>query len=155
MGHRRKAREYALQILYQLDLNPDAVLEEVLEEFWSRKGADPAMREFTNLLVRGTLSHREEVDQQIQIWSEHWRLDRISVVDRNILRMAIFELFYVPDVPVRVTINEAIEIAKRYGERESAAFVNGILDRVARENKHRLEAKWEPLPAPPSSGEAS
>jgi len=88
-------------------------------------------REFADLLVRGTVEHLDEIDQAIQGVSTHWKIHRMACVDRNILRMAAYELFHVREVPKRVTLNEAIEIAKRYGAEESWAFINGILDKMA------------------------
>ena len=138
MGVRRKAREFALQVLYQHDLNKENALEDLLNDFLSDKEVPGDIREFCHRLVKGTLSTLDEMDQQIRSCTENWSLERISVVDRNILRIAIYELFYIENIPVRVTLNEAIEIAKRFGQEDSASFINGVLDRVVRENKDRL-----------------
>jgi N utilization substance protein B len=141
MGFRRKAREFALQMLYQFDFNREKNLQELLDEFWAEREISPDIQPFCNRLVEGTLSVLDDLDSRIRSCAENWSLERISVVDRNILRIAIFELLYVDDVPVRVTLNEAIEIAKKFGQEESPAFVNGILDRIVRENKDRLSKK--------------
>ena len=153
MGTRRRAREFALQILYQLDvLGPSGAAggaersetvdqlsdEQALGLFWRNfaaeaEGALPAdlgeIQPFAERLVRGVREHLAELDAQIQGASKNWRLERMARVDRNLLRLALYELKHVDDVPAKVAINEAIEIAKRYGTSESPAFVNGILDR--------------------------
>ena len=126
---RSRCREWALQFLYQGEfsrpIDPTA-----LERFWGHfqdGGAAPA---YLKELVEGVGSHLEELDALIVRYSEHWRLERMTVVDRNLLRLAIYELMYQPGVPPKVVINEAVEMAKRYGSEESGAFVNGILDQV-------------------------
>ena len=133
MGKRRKAREVALQFLYQLDLHdaPDPSPYEA--EFWSRHPVDDEARAFADALVRGTKQNQSKIDALIGQFTEHWDLERMAVVDRNILRVAIYELLWQPDVPPKVAINEAIEIAKKFGTRESGRFINGILDRVHKE----------------------
>ncbi len=93
--------------------------------------------EFLRRLVLGVLDHREELDQLIEKYSENWRLDRIDLIDRNILRMALFELLYCKDIPPKVTINEAIDLGKRYGSEDSGSFINGILDRIQNEVVHK------------------
>jgi N utilization substance protein B len=129
MGKRRKAREMALMVLYEVDFRPtDAAL--VLREFWAEHVVPPEVREFADALANGTLEHLAELDQTIQGNAAHWSLARIAPVERNILRMAAFELCYRHDIPERVAINEAIELAKLYGSEESGAFVNGILDQI-------------------------
>jgi len=130
MGVRRRARENALKMLYAREVGSHP-LEEVIGFFWELFEPDPEGRDFTEKLVRGTVEHLEELDQSIQEVSIHWKISRMAFVDRNILRMAAYELFYIKEVPKRVTLNEAIEIAKRYGTEESWAFINGILDKLA------------------------
>lgn len=135
MGKRREGREAAVQYLYQLDLNGRA-LTISQEEFWAMRVAPgaapvpPKTQEFTNNLVAGVCSKLEEVDERIQRYAANYELSRIAAVDRNILRVAIYEMLFCEDVPPVVSINEAIEIAKRFGTEESGRFVNGILDRV-------------------------
>ncbi|MDI7258949.1 MAG: transcription antitermination factor NusB [Thermodesulfobacteriota bacterium] len=132
MGKRRRSREFALQVLYQLEISRrDAfqTLAQSRENFPSEEGDD----EFSEFVVLGVTKHLEEIDQLIKKYSEHWRLDRIAFIDRNILRMAIFELLYCEEIPPKVTINEAIDLAKRYGSEESGSFINGILDRIQNE----------------------
>jgi N utilization substance protein B len=143
MGPRRKAREVALQILYQIDaqggeLPAERALGLFIEHFSKAPQAegeepedtlDEASRTFAAELVRGVREKLDELDAAISAVSRNWRLERMARVDRNLLRMAVYELKHSKDVPAKVVLNEAIEIAKRYGTSESAAFVNGILDR--------------------------
>jgi transcription antitermination protein NusB len=133
MGKRRKAREVALQFLYQLDQTGAEDPTPFEEEFWARHLVDADARAFAASLVRGAKAEQKKIDAIIAESAEHWGLERMAVVDRNILRMAVFELLYEPDVPGKVAINEAIEIAKKFGTAESSRFINGVLDRVHRE----------------------
>jgi N utilization substance protein B len=139
---RTRGREYALQILYEVDTSgKDA--ESALETYWVNfegpgrpAGApepDAALKDFTALLVRGVTKNQAELDQLVERCSINWRLDRMPRVDRNVLRLAAFELSHSQDVPMKVVINEAIELGKRYGSEESGAFINGILDKIAGE----------------------
>lgn len=132
---RRKAREYALQMLYQAEFSggpPESRL------FWrEHEDAPPEVREFAEGIVRGTLAHLAELDGVIQETAEHWVLDRMPAVDRNLLRAAAYELLHRPDVPTAVVINEALEIGKKFSSAEAAAFINGILDRIARSRRGR------------------
>ena len=133
MGRRRKAREVALQFLYQLDLSGEGGPGGSEDEFWSRHPVDVEARAFADSLVRGTKENQEKIDSLIGQFTEHWDLDRMAVVDRNILRAAVYELLWHPDIPPKVAINEAIEIAKKFGTADSSRFINGVLDRIARE----------------------
>jgi N utilization substance protein B len=130
---RRKAREVALQFLYQLDLQGENDPGPHAPEFWARHPLDEDLRVFAEEIVRGTKSAQTKIDDIIVRSTEHWDLDRMAVVDRNILRLAVYELGWTSDTPPKVVINEAIEIAKKFGTRESSRFINGILDRVHRE----------------------
>ncbi|MBN2200017.1 MAG: transcription antitermination factor NusB [Candidatus Aminicenantes bacterium] len=130
MGLRRKAREAALQLLYQLEFEPGEG-EDGRRKYWSQRRADKAVREYADRLFRTVLERREEVDALLRSVSRHWRLERMSVVDRNILRLASVELLLGEADPA-VVIDEAIEVARTYGSGESAAFVNGILDALSR-----------------------
>jgi len=164
VGSRRKAREAALQIFFQLDfvynrglahpagyrsavassvagLEPPpqracrAVdLDETLKLYWESNLVAPDIREFADYLCRGTQERIKEIDAMIEKHSTNWKISRMTAVDRNILRLATFELLDLRDIPHSVTINEAVEIAKRYGTEESAAFINGILDKIAKED---------------------
>ncbi len=132
MGKRRKAREAALQALYQIDLaghSADEALQSLRESFGE---TDTDVLGYAEMLVRGVADNREELDALVGAHSPNWRVDRMARVDRNILRVATFELRHRTDVPVKVILNEAIEVAKRFGTEESSAFINGVLDKVAR-----------------------
>ncbi len=130
MGTRRRARECALQLLYMWEYHrPGGVFDPAL--YWADRTEEPAIRQFTERLVTGVIEHVEEVDPLIRRASLNWRIDRMAVVDRNILRLATYELMAVPDTPVKVVLNEAIELSKRYGSEDSSAFVNGVLDKIA------------------------
>jgi N utilization substance protein B len=133
MTRRRKAREVALQFLYQLDLQGERDPGTQATEFWTRHPLDDDAREFADELVRGTKATQEKIDDVITRFAEHWDLERMAAVDRNILRLAVYELGWRTETPPKVVINEAIEIAKKFGTAESSRFVNGILDRVHRE----------------------
>jgi N utilization substance protein B len=157
MGKRREARERTVQFLFQHDLNPPEKLDEALAQFWEtqraaaiaeEKGvatwgeptelppptADEAeVRIFAEPLIRGTLEHRDEADAVIKKHAKNWDLHRIAAVDRNILRLAIYEMLHRDDIPPVVSINEAVDIAKKFSTEDSGKFVNGILDKVKSE----------------------
>lgn len=154
MGKRREARERAVQFLFQYDLNPPEDLAKALEQFWEsqraaaiadEKGAakwgqaaelpppttdEAAVRLFAEPLIRGALEHREEADNLIRKYARNWELHRIAAVDRNILRLAIYEMLHRDDIPPVVSINEAVDIAKKFSTQDSGKFVNGILDKI-------------------------
>ncbi|HHV63622.1 MAG TPA: transcription antitermination factor NusB [Peptococcaceae bacterium] len=128
---RRLARETALQVLYQIDVTGDKNDLPGIIRNWCEEFAVSAKNfEFIRRLVEGTLAKREEIDLKIAQTAHEWSLDRMSIVDRNLMRLAIYEMFYCPETPQRVTINEAIEIAKKFGGEDSARFINGILDKL-------------------------
>src|SRR5271169_5634511 len=136
MGARRTGRERALQALYQLEmgsLEPEAALEvawaSAPEEGNAKAQADA--RAFALELVQGVGGHQEEIDKLIEEHSHNWRLDRMARVDRSVLRVAVYELKFREDIPKKVTLNEAVELGKRFGTEESSAFINGVLDRIA------------------------
>jgi N utilization substance protein B len=154
MGQRREARERAVQFLFQHDLNPPENLEEALSHFWltqqataiaEEKGGanwgqkievppptteELATRHFADKLIRGVVENRPELDARIKQYAENWDLHRMAVVDRNILRLAIYEMLHRDDIPPVVSINEAVDIAKKFSTQDSGKFVNGILDKV-------------------------
>jgi len=154
MGKRREARERAVQFLFQHDLNRPDDLDRALEQFWESQGAaaiakekggatwgqpielppptsdEAAMRLFADPLIRGALQYRDESDEQIKKHAKNWELHRIAAVDRNILRLAIYEMLHRDDIPPIVSINEAVDIAKKFSTQDSGKFVNGILDKV-------------------------
>jgi len=154
MGKRREARERAVQFLFEHDLNPPEDLQAALNQFWESQRAaaiaeekgvatwgqpvelpppttdEAAVRLFAEPLIRGTLEHRDELDEIIKKHAKNWELHRIAAVDRNILRLAMFEMLHRQDIPPVVSINEAVDIAKKFSTQDSGKFVNGILDKV-------------------------
>ena len=132
MGARRVARERALQALYQMEMSETSP-DEALGAAWSAEGGadEEEAKSFALRLVKGTREHVTELDAMIETHSHNWRVDRMSRIDRNVLRLASFELKYCPEVPRKVTLNEAVELGKKFGTSESSAFINGLLDRVA------------------------
>jgi N utilization substance protein B len=130
MSKRRRAREVALQLLYQNDVGGEEALDTLEGASRRMKGRrkDPEVESFARELLRETLGRRGEIDDAISALSEHWKLHRMSAVDRNILRLAGTELLFRSDIPPKVAINEAVELAKKYGDEDSPRFVNGILD---------------------------
>lgn len=148
MTTRRFGREWAVQFLFQHDFNAGNT-EQALDDFWAlQKVAAPA-RPFATELIQGVLSHLAELDQRIQAYAEHWELKRLNAVDRNVMRVALFEMLFRPDIPPVVSINEAVDLAKRFSSNESGKFVNGILDR-ARQDLSRPSR--EPVPEIKSGG---
>lgn len=127
MGSRRQARELALQLLYQHEFRA-APAEEMQADFEGWQGAPEAVREFANELFRGVVHNVVDIDSRLERQTAHWRLERLATVDRNILRLAMYEFLFRPETPPAVVIDEAIEIAKKFGAEESARFVNGVLD---------------------------
>jgi len=130
---RRKAREYALQILFRLDFTEKKIDSKDLEEFWFDKKEHDDVKRFTEDLVQGTLNKLDDIDTMIEKVTENWLLKRMAAVDRNILRFAAYEILYRKDIPAAVTINEAIEIAKKFSSTEAAPFINGVLDKLSKE----------------------
>ena len=154
MGARREARERAVQFLFQYDLNRPEDLDEALERFWENQrlavvfgdkadarwgqpitlppssADEEGVRAFGEPLIRGAVEHLEELDALIRKYAQNWKLERIAVVDRNILRLAIYEMLHRDDIPPVVSINEAVDIAKKFSTEDSGKFVNGILDKV-------------------------
>ena len=129
MRRRTRAREIAVQFLYQLDLRGEEVIEQ-LDEFLSEEAPDEDTREFARALIEGTRRALEHTDRTLRSVARNWDLKRMAAVDRNVLRMAVYELIECADIPPKVAINEAIEIGKKYSTANSGAFINGILDRV-------------------------
>ena len=131
---RTKARELALQFLYMLDIRGMEILGEE-RDFFAEETDDSDVISFAADLVRGVAKTRDEIDTAIEESTQNWELGRIATVDRNILREAIFELLYRPDIPPKVSINEAIELGKKFSTSNSGGFINGILDRIKRDNE--------------------
>jgi N utilization substance protein B len=137
MGARRKGREYALQILFGSDLAGAARPAKGREAqdfaaFWAQRRAAPDVQSFAESLVRGVAAHLGDIDAVITRHAKNWAMARMAAVDRNVLRVAVYELLRHPDIPERVVLNEAIDIAKKYGSVDSGAFVNGILDDIVK-----------------------
>ncbi|MEW6542003.1 MAG: transcription antitermination factor NusB [Nitrospirota bacterium] len=144
MGVRRQSRERALQILFQWDIH--GKVGDWLEDFWTQHPAPEDVRAFTDRLVEGVIARKAELDKLIGAYATNWKVSRMPIVDRNILRAALFELFWMPDVPAKVTVNEAIELAKKFADDETKKFVNGILDHVLK-SEERLKEKRAELAA--------
>ena len=130
MRRRTKAREYALQLLYKFDITHEPLGD--WDSFWLAQEQEIGneIKEFARKIVLDTLKHLEEIDKRISSFATNWQLKRMAVVDRNVLRMGAFELLYLEDIPAKVSINEAVDLAKKYSGDESGKFVNGILDRI-------------------------
>lgn len=147
MRKRTRSREFALQLLYERDVVSTA-LEEAMEDFWLDRSdvalssaekmsleedkKEPEVREYTERLVRGVAEKISLIDGIIERFAENWEISRMACVDRNILRLGTYEMLFVDEIPMKVAINEAVELAKRYGETDSSKFVNGILDRIGK-----------------------
>ena len=129
MRGRRKAREIALQVLYGLNFENSDV-QKALDLFWSNFVAPKTAKEFAAFLVQGTCEHKDELDKLIAGCSDNWSLGRMSKVDINILRLAVFEFLYCEDIPPKVTLNEAVDLGKTFGSENSGSFINGILDTI-------------------------
>ena len=136
MRGRSKSWEYALQMLYQVDIR-HAGHQQIVEEFWQAAEAPEEIRLFANQLVAGTVEHLDQIDPLIGTFADNWDLKRMAVIDRNILRLGVFELLHSTDVPPKVCINEAIELAKRFGDSDSGKFINGILDAIHKRSHAR------------------
>ena len=134
MATRRDGREWALQIIFGLDLNTREDLDAVLNDFFDvHAESDPRTRTFVEGIVSGVVEHRLDIDARIEKYAEHWKIRRMGVVDRNVLRIALYELMFCEEVPAAVILNEAIDIAKYFSSMESGKFVNGILDRARKD----------------------
>lgn len=132
MGTRRLARECALQMLYQIEI-AGTRFEVARDHYWKEQPQETAIMNFANQLAEGVLGQQALIDTLIEQYSMNWKLTRMVAVDKNILRLAVYELKNCSDIPLKVTLNEAIEIAKKFGTEDSSAFINGVLDKIARE----------------------
>jgi N utilization substance protein B len=133
---RRKSRELALQILYQVEFTNQRE-KEVVPLFFTHLVSHKTVDDFVNRLVQGVGQYQGEIDQLLKDYSKHWALERLSSIDRNILRIGIFEILWCNDIPSKVSINEAIELGKKFGTEKSASFINGILDKIAHSEKQK------------------
>ncbi|MDR4481046.1 MAG: transcription antitermination factor NusB [Nitrospira sp.] len=154
MASRHQAREQAVQILFQYDIHGQA--GSWLDDFWIQYPLAEDMRAFAERLVAGVRANRKELDTLIGSYATNWKVSRMPIIDRNILRLGCFELLHLPEVPAKVTLNEAIELAKSFGDEEASKFVNGILDKVLRSDG-RLERKcaFPELPVMGSDGDVT
>jgi len=134
MGGRRLSREIALKVLFQIDL-VSTNLEETLKYTFENGKLSDEVKEFTLLLVKGVISSLSEIDKEINNYTNNWSLERITNIDRNILRIAIYEILYLKNIPKSVSINEAVELAKKYGTKNSFSFVNGVLGKIDKNDK--------------------
>jgi len=146
-GSRRKAREAALQALFLIEMNPYNSFEQSLSVFLENFPGQGGPAPFFFRLVRGVWEQKESIDHYIKDYAENWRIDRMSGVDRNILRLSVFELIYCADIPPRVAINEAIDLGKKYSTEESGAFINGILDSIFLKRSGQSDLEGNPEPA--------
>ncbi|MGK7345297.1 MAG: transcription antitermination factor NusB [Candidatus Nitrospinota bacterium M3_3B_026] len=133
MSGRRRSREAAVKILYRVDLAGGGDIGEAMDDYFGAEPSGSPGRDFTESLVRGVIGRLGEIDSKISGLLERWTLDRLGYLERAILRMAVYEMYYEPATPDKVVIDEAVEIAKKYCEADSAGFVNGVLDRAMRE----------------------
>lgn len=142
---RTQARECALQILYQQEMNPEPAAE-ILKKFWSQHDEifSEDIRDFAEKLALGTLEHQPEIDEIVERYADNWELSRMAILDRNIMRLATYELLYLEDVPPKVTLNEAVNLAKKFSQEESGKFVNGILDKINHTEKSRKPKDHDP-----------
>jgi N utilization substance protein B len=146
MGIRRQARICALQLLFQWDIHRSTA--HWLADYWTQHPAAPDVREFAEQIVEGVMERHDELDALIGKLAVNWKIGRMPIVDRNILRIGLYELLWLPEVPAKVTVNEAIELARQFADDETRKFVNGILDKVLRDDPRladkRAEAAAEP-----------
>ena len=132
MRARREAREWAVQILFQTDFNPGDI-QVAFHDFWSEKKASPHARKFAEELVVGTIENQAKIDALIRKFADNWDIARMGGVDRGVMRLAVYEMLFRPDIPPVVSINEAVDIARDYSGSASGKFVNGILDRIRKD----------------------
>jgi N utilization substance protein B len=155
MTRRSRGREVALQVLYQVEQNAHVPLPEVRRFIQRRLLADRKLCEFTEGLIAGVKEHQAQIDALISEAADNWRLDRMAAIDRNILRLGAYEIMFCPEVPARVAINEALELAKRYSTAQSSRFVNGILDRLLQLQMTSARPASDPDSAPADPGAES
>ena len=129
---RRQSRELALQILFQIEFAPQIQYTEFLEVFEQSVSQD--IIDYADLIINGVKNNKEQIDSTLQRVSQHWKVERMALVDRNLMRMAVYEMLFMPDaLKPNIVINEAVELAKKYGSTDSASFINGLLDQAAKE----------------------
>ena len=145
---RTQARECALQILYQYEMNPEP-MPEILKKFWSQQDEtfSAEVRSFAEKLALGTVEHQGEIDKVVERYADNWELSRMAMIDRNIMRFATYELLYLADVPPKVTLNEAVNLAKKFSQEGSGKFVNGVLDKINHTEKPKIPKDHDPSAA--------
>jgi transcription antitermination factor NusB len=145
---RTQARECALQILYQSEMNPEP-MPEILGKFWSQQDETYSedIRSFAEKLALGTIENQAEIDKVLERYADNWELSRMAMIDRNVMRLATYELLYLADVPPKVTLNEAVNLAKKFSQEESGKFVNGILDKINHTEKPKTPKDHDPSAA--------
>lgn len=139
MRKRTRSREIALNILYSSEIVKETIEESELRYWSDNEQNDEMVKDFANAIIGGVKKHFDDLDKIISKYAENWKIERMAVIDRNVLRIACYELLYIEDIPPKVSINEAIDIAKKYGNKDSGKFVNGILDRVKNEEEVKGE----------------
>jgi N utilization substance protein B len=146
MRKRTQAREYALQFLYQYEMNPPDSLDSAIGDFWTQNPpSSQESRLYAEVLIRGALENLSRLDEVISKVAQNWQLGRMAVIDRNILRFAAYELLFMEEIPPKVAINEAVNLAKKFSQEDSGKFVNGILDKITHtEKRSRPDAPPEP-----------
>jgi N utilization substance protein B len=145
---RTQARECALQILYQYEMNPEPMAE-ILRKFWFQQDEifSEEARSFAEKLALGTIENQAEIDKVLERYADNWELSRMAMIDRNVMRLATYELLYLADVPPKVTLNEAVNLAKKFSQEESGKFVNGILDKINHTEKPKIPKDHDPFAA--------
>lgn len=145
MRKRTQAREYALKMLYQVDITNIAP-DEAIDSFWAdiQEEVEAEVKEYSNILIEGVYKNMKLIDAKISSYAANWEFGRMAVVDRNVMRIACFELFFLVDIPHKVAINEAVDLAKKYSSPEAGKFVNGILDKIKTE-KEKEQADKNPV----------
>lgn len=143
MRKRTHAREFALQILYHYEMNPHPA-KELFQLFWQENDEqDAEIRAFAERIAEGTIEHLSELDEMISRYTNNWQLNRMAAVDRNVLRFSVYEILYMNDIPPKVTINEAVNIAKKFSQIDSGKFVNGVLDKINHTERPEKTAQFE------------
>ncbi|MDD3990562.1 MAG: transcription antitermination factor NusB [Desulfobacterales bacterium] len=152
MGNRRRARELAMQALFFIDMRPDADDQDPLALFCRSCPPPKSSKALFTELVQGVRRHSPQIDRIIERFSSNWKISRMAGVDRNVMRLAVYEMLCCPDIPPKVSINEAIDIGKKYGTEESGAFINGILDAIhLAMDQEGLALSTDSIEAPPPS----
>lgn len=138
MRKRTKARECALKILYQIEIAKDEPKDSV-RIYWQSHKEEKSIKDFATRLIEGIFENKKIIDELISKYTTNWQINRMAVVDRNVMRLATFELLFMEEIPPKVAINEAVDLAKKFGDIDSGKFVNGVLDKIHKEEKNRVK----------------